>query len=270
MVERRPARVWFPRPDHQDLGSRNRPVPGHARGPWPLGSLYRVVERRPARVWFRRPEPSRSGIPQLANVKPRSRAIATLFTLLRGRATAGSRLAPMTGPSRSGIPQPADARPRSRGIATLFTLLRGRATAGSRLVPKTEPSRSGIPQPTNAMPRSRAIASSVRSIAWSSDGRLASGSVDQTVKIWDLATGQCQVTLKIGYIHFFSSMCLQLTFYTRLPSTIDLESPITSTYTFNSASNPGYSPQPMGYGLNKRSDLDYIPRTESDEAPRGT
>ncbi|KAH8879181.1 WD40 repeat-like protein [Thozetella sp. PMI_491] len=36
----------------------------------------------------------------------------------------------------------------------------------------------------------------VRSIAWSSDGRLASGSSDHTIKIWDPTTGQCTATLE--------------------------------------------------------------------------
>ncbi|KAH8897883.1 hypothetical protein GQ53DRAFT_818138 [Thozetella sp. PMI_491] len=40
----------------------------------------------------------------------------------------------------------------------------------------------------------------VTSIAWSTNGRLASGSYDKTIKIWDPTTGQCTRTLEIGYI----------------------------------------------------------------------
>jgi hypothetical protein len=45
----------------------------------------------------------------------------------------------------------------------------------------------------------------VESVAWSADGRLASGSSDQTIIIWDLASGQPAQTLK-GHTHWINSV----------------------------------------------------------------
>ena len=42
----------------------------------------------------------------------------------------------------------------------------------------------------------------VRSVAYSPDGRqLLSGSDDKTVRVWDVATGQCTATLQVSLHH---------------------------------------------------------------------
>ena len=41
----------------------------------------------------------------------------------------------------------------------------------------------------------------VRSVAYSSDGtQLASGSEDRTVRIWDVASGECRATLQVSVL----------------------------------------------------------------------
>ena len=40
-----------------------------------------------------------------------------------------------------------------------------------------------------------------------SDGTLASGSMDKTIKIWDTSSGTCIKTLK-GHTHSVNSLCL--------------------------------------------------------------
>ena len=41
----------------------------------------------------------------------------------------------------------------------------------------------------------------VISVAYSSDGtQLASGSYDNTVRIWDLASGECRATLEVSVL----------------------------------------------------------------------
>ena len=42
----------------------------------------------------------------------------------------------------------------------------------------------------------------VRSVAYSPDGgQLLSGSDDKTVRVWDMATGQCTATLQVSMPH---------------------------------------------------------------------
>ena len=41
----------------------------------------------------------------------------------------------------------------------------------------------------------------VNSVAYSSDGtQLASGSDDTTVRIWDVASGECRATLEVSFL----------------------------------------------------------------------
>ena len=41
----------------------------------------------------------------------------------------------------------------------------------------------------------------VTSVAYSSDGtQLASGSMDKTVRIWDVASGECRATLEVSVL----------------------------------------------------------------------
>ncbi len=185
------------RPDRQGLGSSSQPVhqatlEGHSR----LGSLCRVVERRPARVVFLRPDNQDLGSTQPASARPRSRP-QQLFTLLRGRAMAGSRLVPETEPSRSrGSPPRPMPRQALEGACNFGRSIAwssdGLLASGSAM---TGPSRSGIPQPAGAEATLEGHSNFVHSsCVGESTAGLASGSEDRTVKIWDLATGRCQAT----------------------------------------------------------------------------
>ena len=50
----------------------------------------------------------------------------------------------------------------------------------------------------------------VNSVAYSSDGtQLASGSDDNTARIWDVASGECRATLEVSFLVFLVSfLCL--------------------------------------------------------------
>jgi WD40 repeat protein len=93
----------------------------------------------------------------------------------------------------------------------------------------------------------------VNSVAWSHDAsQLASASHDNTVKIWDPATGQCISTLEIGqaahYVQFNKSISHHL--HTNA-GTFDLRPSASSAVLTATSSNylPS-SPLSIGYGLN--------------------
>ena len=85
------------------------------------------------------------------------------------------------------------------------------------------------------------------SIAWSPDGsRLASGSLDSTVRIWDPATGQSVSTLSTGSTSFVEfdiddSNCLHTDAGIFSIISVDGVAPIPDSFT--------HSPKQYGYGL---------------------
>ena len=91
---------------------------------------------------------------------------------------------------------------------------------------------------------------SVTSVVFSKDGqRLASGSSDMTVKIWDATSGSCLQTLEVGHIVYHCSFDpLHNSRLLTDVGVVDLDaSKSTSWPSFPATENPGFN----GYGLGK-------------------
>ncbi|KAH8891479.1 hypothetical protein GQ53DRAFT_648342, partial [Thozetella sp. PMI_491] len=80
--------------------------------------------------------------------------------------------------------------------------------------------------------------------------RLASGSDDETIKIWDPTTGQCMATLEIGYITSLNFDVSAPRFLYTSVGSFDLGSTIMSRSSDTNTKLLSLLPQAVGYGLN--------------------